>query len=133
MSKPREPWWPYVKNVIRRYPDYEAELKRLRTVSVTAKYSKGGGRGGDGRKTEQTALRSLPPKDQLRHDAVARALRKTKHLPDGDLRCRMIEMTYFSGRLNMQGAAMALHASYRNILRWHRDFVYLVADYLDLR
>ena len=133
MSKPREPWWGYVKNVIRRYPAYQAELRRIRSSSVTTQYSKGGGRGGSGRKTEQTALRSLQPRDQERYDAVERALRKTRRLPDGALRCRMIELTYFTGRLNMQGAALALHTSYRTTLRWHRDFVYLVAEYLDLR
>lgn len=133
MSKPREPWWGYVKNVIRRYPSYQAELKRIRSCSVTTQYSKGGGRGDSSRKTELTALRSLPPRDQERHDAVAKAMRKTNRLPDGKLRCRMIELTYFTGRLNMQGAALALHVSYVTVLRWHREFVYLVADYLGLR
>lgn len=133
MSKPREPWWGYVKNVIRRYPSYQAELKRIRSCSVTTQYSKGGGRGGSSRKTELTAMRSLPPRDQERHDAVDKAMRKTNRLPDGKLRCRMIELTYFTGRLNMQGAALALHVSYVQVLRWHREFVYLVADYLGLR
>ena len=132
MSKPREPWWGYVKNVIRRYPSYQAELKRIRSCSVTTQYSKGGGRGGSSRKTELTALRSLPPRDQERHDAVAKALRKTNRLPDGKLRCRMIELTYFTDRLNMQGAAQALHISYGTAKIWHVQFVRLVAEYLGL-
>ncbi len=132
MSRPREPWWGYVKNVIRRYPAYEAELKRLKATSVTTRYSKGRGAGGSSRKTELTALRSLPEKDQLRHDAVARALQKTKRMQNGELRCRMIDLTYFSGRCNMQGAALTLHVSYMTVRRWHVDFVRLVAEYLDL-
>ena len=132
MSRPREPWWPYVKNVIRRYPAYEAELKQIRATSVTTIYSKGRGGSGSSRKTEQAAMRTLPERDQQRHDAVARALRRTRRLPDGDLRCRLIELTYFTGRVNMQGAAIALHVAYRTILRWHRDFIYLTAEYLGL-
>ena len=132
MSRPREPWWGYVRNVIRRYPAYEAELKELQKTSVTARLSKSRGAGGASRKTEQAALRTLPEREQRWHDAVAKALRKTKRLPDGNLRCRLIELTYFDGRYNFQGAAMKLHVSYRTILRWHRDFVYLVAGFLDL-
>lgn len=39
MSKPREPWWGYVKNVLRAYPDYKRELARLRSsVAITPRY-----------------------------------------------------------------------------------------------
>lgn len=132
MSKPREPWWGYVKNVIRKYPAYKAELHQLRSQKITPGYSKDGGRGKTQRKTEAIALRELPPREQERYEAVEKALRKTKHMPDGDLRCRLIELTYFKKTLNMQGAAMALHVSYSTVKRWHVDFVYLVAYYLML-
>ena len=29
MSKPREPWWPYVKNVLRMYPQMKRELEAI--------------------------------------------------------------------------------------------------------
>ena len=133
MSNPREPWWGYVKNVIRRYPCWERELKEIHSQTITTQFSKGGGRGGTGRKTETTALRSLPPRDQERHDAVAKALQKTGRLREGELRCRLIELTYFTGKQNMQSAARVLHVSDRTVLRWNKEFVYLVADYLNLR
>ena len=132
MSKPREPWWGYVKNVIRKYPAYQQELKRLKNQKITPGYSKDGGRGKTQRKTEAIALRELPPRDQERYEAVDRALRKTRRLPDGKERCRLIELTYFQKRLNMQGAAMALHVSYGTVKIWHVQFVRLVAEYLNL-
>ena len=132
MSKPREPWWGYVKNVIRRYPAYQQELKRLKSQKITPGYSKTGGRGRTQRKTEAIALRELPPRDQERYEAVEKALRKTKRLPDGELRCRFLDMVYFKQSKTMQGAAMVLHADYTTVLRWNRAFVYLVADNLGL-
>ena len=134
MSKPREPWWGYVKNVIRSYPHYREELQRIKSTSVTPSYSKGGGRGRSCRKTELTALRSLPPKVQERYDAVEKALRKTKRLPDGEQRIRFIELVYMKGsrNINIQHAAVRVFTSNRTALRWNRDFIYLVADYLNL-
>ena len=132
MSKPREPCWGYVKNVIRKYPSYQAELRQIKSQKITPGYSKTGGRGKTQRKTETIALRELPPRDQERYEAVERALRKTRHMQNGDLRCKLIEMTYFQKRLNMQGAAMALHVSYGTVKIWHVQFVCLVAEYLNL-
>lgn len=132
MSKPREPWWGYVKNVIRRYPEYKKQLKVLKSQQITPGYSKTGGGGKTQRKTEAIAIRQLPPRDQERFDAVEKALRKTRRMPDGELHCRLIEMTYFKKTHNMQGAAHVLHVDYCTALRWNRSFVYLVADYLGL-
>lgn len=132
MSKPREPWWGYVKNVIRRYPAYKAELRRIKSQQITPGYSKTGGRGRTQRKTEAVALRELPMRDQERYDAVEKALRKTRRMPDGDLHCRLIEMTYFRKTHNMQGAAHVLHVSYGTVKIWHVEFVRLVAEYLHL-
>lgn len=132
MSKPREPWWGYVKNVIRKYPVYRKELRALRSQKITPGYSKDGGRGMTQRKTEAIALRELPPRDQERYEAVDKALRKTRRMPDGDLRVRLIEMTYFKKTHSMQGAAMVLHADYCTVLRWNRAFVYLVAENMKL-
>lgn len=133
MSHPREPWWGYVKNVIRKYPYYQAELKRIKSSKVTPTYSKGGGVGKSCRKTELTALRSLPPRDQERFEAVEKALQKTKRMPDAELRLKFLEMTYFSrNRITVQGAAMRLYVSYSTAIRWNRDFAYMVAYNLHL-
>lgn len=133
MSHPREPWWGYVKNVIRKYPYYQTELKRIKSSKVTPTYSKGGGVGKSCRKTELTALRSLPPRDQERFEAVEKALQKTKRMPDAELRLKFLEMTYFSrNRITVQGAAMRLYVSYSTAIRWNKDFAYMVAYNLHL-
>lgn len=133
MSHPREPWWGYVKNVIRKYPYYQAELKRIKSAKVTPTYSKGGGVGKSCRKTELTALRSLPPRDQERYEAVEKALQKTKRMPDAELRLKFLDMTYFSrNRTTVQGAAMRLYVSYSTAIRWNKDFAYMVAYNLHL-
>ena len=132
MSKPREPWWGYVKNVIRRYPEYKKQLRVLKSQQITPGYSKTGGGGKTQRKTEVIAIRQLPPREQERFDAVEKALRKTRNMPDGELRCRLIELTYFRKTHNMQGAAMILHVSYGTVKIWHVQFIRLVADYLGL-
>lgn len=133
VSKPKEPWWGYVKNVIRRYPYYQKELKRLKESRITPSYSKGGGVGRSCRKTEITALRSLQPRDQERYEAVEKALQKTRRMPDADLRLKFIEWTYFArNRITLEHAAMRLYVSYPTILRWNKDFCYMVAKYLHL-
>ena len=132
MSKPREPWWGYVKNVIRRYPQYRKELREIRSQQITPGYSKAGGRGKAQRKTEMVALRQLPPRDQERYDAVEKALQRTQRMTNGTLRRQLIEMVYFKKSHNMQGAALCLHVDYCTALRWNRAFVYLVAEFLGL-
>ena len=74
MSKPREPWWGYVKNVIRKYPEYKKQLRALKSQQITPGYSKTGGRGKTQRKTEAIALRELPPRDQHSMQGAAMVL-----------------------------------------------------------
>ena len=133
MSRAREIWWDYVKKVIRWYPKYQKKLRCLKESKITPTYSKGGGVGKSCRKTELIALRSLDPCDQERYDAVEKALQKTKHMPDGDLRLKLNEGTYFSRNpITMEGAAVRLYVSYSTALRWNKDFIYMVAHYLRL-
>ena len=70
MSKPRDPWWPYIKNVLRLYPFLKRELDARRSQSVTVRYNKTGEGSGAGRKTEQAALRELDPARQREYDAA---------------------------------------------------------------
>ncbi len=132
MSKPREPWWGYAKNVIRAYPEYKQELRRLRTAKVTPKYNANGGDSGIGKPTEETALRELPPKEMARLEAVERALQKTKQLRDGTLRVRLIELIYFRRSHTLTGAAEKCHVSHRTAVGWHGDFIRAVASELHL-
>lgn len=133
MSKPREPWWPYVKNVLRAYPAMKRELEAIRSQSVTTHYNATGGSSGPGRSTEQVAMRELPPQRMKEYEAVRKAIRDTGHKPDGRLRNDIIRLVYFRRRYNLSGAAWACHVSDRTARQWHGDFLRLVAHYLDLR
>ena len=133
MSRPREPWWPYVKNVLRAYPGLDRELKSIRQQSVTVQYNPAGGGSGPGRSTEQAALRELPPQRMKEYEAVKKAIRKTGYMPDGKLRNDIIRLVYFRKRYNLSGAAWACHVSEATAKRWHGDFLRLVASNLGLR
>ncbi len=133
MSKPREPWWGYVKNVLRAYPDYKRELARLRSsVKITPRYNANGGGSGISNPTEALAMQELPRKEQLRLEAVERALAETWRLPNGRWRCSIIEQVYFRKSHTLQGAADYCHVSYDTALNWHGDFIRKVADELHL-
>lgn len=133
MSKPREPWWGYVKNVLRAYPDYKRELARLRKdISITPKYNANGGGSGVSNPTETVSLRELPLKEQLRLEAVERALAETRRMPNGKWRCAIIERVYFRKSHTLEGAANYCHVSYGAAKEWHGDFIRLVAAHLGL-
>ena len=127
MSKPRDDWWGYVRKVIRRYPEYDARLKDLQRASVTVNYNSTGGSSGPGRKTEQTALRQLPPYEQACHDAVKKALETTYRKPNGKERVMIIRLYHFKRTHNLAGAAMKVYVSESTAREWHRQFVHLVA------
>ncbi len=82
--------------------------------------------------TEEAALRELPPKEQLRYEAVERALKKTRRLRDGGWRVRLIELVYFKRSHTLSGAAEQCRASHSTAVRWHGDFIRAVADELGL-
>ncbi len=133
MSKPRELWWGYVKNVVRTYPELEQELKELRRTKVTPNYNtNGGGSNGPNKTTENAALRELEPKKQKRYDAVEAALRKTRRFRDGSSRCRLIDLVYFRKSHTLQGAADSCHVSFGTAKIWNQNFLRLVASELDL-
>lgn len=132
MSKPRELWWGYVKNVVRVYPELVQELEELRQTKVTPNYNANGGSGGPGKTTENTALRELEPKKQKRYDAVSTAIRKTKRLRDGSNRCKLIDLVYFRKSHTLQGAADSCHVSFATAKIWNQNFLRLVANELDL-
>lgn len=131
MSKPREPWWGYVKAVVRAYPGYEAELDRLKACTITPNYNATGGGSEAGRKTETIALRELPPKEQKRYEAVQEALKRTSRRSNGQWRLRMVKLVYFRQSHTLPGAAQACHISYATARQWNRDFIMAVAKCME--
>lgn len=129
MSRPRWPWWGYVKEIIRRYPALAAQLRDMQAPGITVQYGGTGGGSGVSRQTERLALTELPPSTQREYQAVADALAELEDRPE---RVELIRLIYWRRTHTIYGAARKLHISERTAKRWHRDFIYLVAEKLDL-
>jgi len=136
MSKPREPWWPYVKNVLRLRPKLEEELRDRRSMSVTTSYNASGRGSGTGRKTESAALKELPPRQMTYLNAICTAEKETKrlHRRDGTAKTRLdlIEKTYYVPDGKLQKAADECYISYPTAVRYQGEFFRIVARELKL-
>ena len=133
MSKPRYDWWPYVKGIIRRYPDLCAQLRALKTpVQPCGGSPAGHAKGKHGDPTAAAALRELPPVHQRELDAVQRAVQTTGALACGAERLELIRLVFWSRTYTLEGAAQRLHISYRTARRWQHDFICQVAQHFGL-
>lgn len=136
MSKQREPWWPYVKNVLRSRPRLEKELRDRRSMSVTTSYNSTGRGSGAGRKTESAALKELPPRQMDYLNAICTAEKETKrlHRRDGTAKTRLdlIEKTYYVPDGKLQKAADECYISYPTAVRYQGEFFRIVARELKL-
>lgn len=128
MSTPRYDWWPYVKGMIRRYPGLVEREKELHNTSISPVLS------GLPRPinsvsdpTGAAALRELPEINRKEMDAVREAIEETQTMRDGSERMRMIKMAFWSGRNTLDMIALRCHISYRTAIRWHSQFIKLVA------
>ena len=136
MSKPREPWWPYVKNVLRLKPRLEKELRDKRSMSVTTSYNASGRGSGTRRKTESAALKELSPKQMEYLNAISTAEKETKriHRRDGTAKTRLdlIEKTYYTPDGKLQKAADECYISYPTAVRYQGEFFRIIARELKL-
>lgn len=126
MSRPREPWWGYVKNMIRRYPQHRARLEELHSTRITPNLS-GMPRGGQSNQVQDAACRELPKNSQREYDAVRRAIVDTATKRTGSLRLQMVDLVFWKRTHTLAGAAMKLNCGERTICRWHAEFIYTVA------
>lgn len=128
MSTPRYDWWPYVKGMIRRYPDLCLKEAALHDTAITANIS---GMPGGGKRTDKTAdaaLRTLPEVNRRELEAVRAAIRTTESLPSGRERMELVKLYYWQRSHTLFGASNAIHVSEKTALRWNRDFVMQVAE-----
>lgn len=132
MSKPRERWWGYVKNVLYAYPVFCAELRTIRGISAVPMDSMPRSRGAK-RTTENTALRGFSGQKAKEYEAVERAISETERLPEGAEVMRLVELVFFKRRCSLSAAADRCHVSYTTAVRWHGDFIRRVAKYMELR
>lgn len=134
MSKPRERWWGYARNMIRDYPALKDALNALHSQSIVANTSGMPCGGTAGRTVEGIALRQLPEDDQREYEAVAKAIEATRILPDGKRHIDLIRLVYWSGRnIRLQDAAVMLNISEQTAKYWHGDFVRMVGKFRGLK
>lgn len=151
-KKAREPYWSYVKHVIRQYPALKKKLEtplepRLTGGSGTSYLAmgpdgtlesrlsyEGRASGGVSSPVEKCVIHDLPPKEQRRFDAVDNAIRITKERHPDDWKCRLqvIDMVYFGGTHTIAGAAMKVCCHPNTAGTWQAEFIRIVADELDL-
>lgn len=136
MSKPRDPWWPYVKNILRAKTRLEAALRERQSMSVTVNYNASGRGSGVARKTESAALRELPKQRMNELNAIYAAEKETKrqHRKDGTAKTRLdlIEKTYYKPGGKLQKAADECYISYPTAVRYQGEFFRLIARELKL-
>lgn len=119
-------WRKDAKEIIRRYPELQRRERELHNTSVTPSYRGMPGGQSAARTTENTALKSLPPGEQRELDAVQRAINTTLRYRNGELRLRVVDLVFWRGSHNLQGAALECHVAYPTAKAWHNDFVSLV-------
>ena len=123
MSTPRYDWWPYVKGMIRRYPDLCLKEAALHDTAITANIS---GMPGSGKRTDKTAdaaLRTLPEVNRRELEAVRAAIRATEKLPNGTKRLELIKLVLWKRSHTIFGASLRLGISERTAKQWHGDFI----------
>lgn len=128
MSTLRYDWWPYVKGMIRRYPDLCLKEAALHDTAITANIS---GMPGGGKRTDKTAdaaLRTLPEVNRRELEAVRAAICHIEGLHSGKERMELVKLYYWQRSHTLFGAANAIHVSEKTALRWNRDFVMQVAE-----
>ena len=131
MSKPRYRWWIYVKNTIRAYPTHKQNLEEMHRMPVTSSASgMPGSPGGVNRRTEDIALRQLPPQDQREYDAVQKAVNATKAMQTGQERLQIISLVFWKKSHTLDGAAMKVNVSASTAAAYHWEFIMMVGFFL---
>lgn len=136
MSKLREPWWGFCRNIVRMYPTYLARYRALHEPSMTANYTGMPGDSSPSRSTEEVAARELNQTEQRSLDSVEAAIRATRRRKNGREKLELIRLVYwprdYRQALTLREAADKLYISEITAKRWHRDFILSVARYRGL-
>ena len=129
MSKPRFPWWSTAVRMVRNYPIWKADYDELHAQSCVADMGGMPSGGEVSRKTENIALRQLPPAIQNEYDAVSRAIEITLLMPDGEKRVDLIRRMYWRGKkLNVTDVIPQIPVAEATGWRWHSAFIHLVGE-----
>ena len=96
MSSPRYDWWPYVKGMIRRYPELCARQEELRRTKMSPNLT--GMPGAHGQTSDpvaDAALRELPEINRRELEAVRQAIEETLTMPNGKERLEMGRLVFW--------------------------------------
>lgn len=129
MSSPRYDWWPYVKGMIRRYPELCARQEELRRTKMSPNLT--GMPGAHGQTSDpvaDAALRELPEINRRELEAVRQAIEETRTLPNGEERLEMVRLVFWKKMHTLEGAAIKCYISYPTAKRWHKEFILLVGE-----
>ena len=129
MSSPRYDWWPYVKGMIRRYPELCARQEELRRTKMFPNLT--GMPSAHGQTSDpvaDAALRELPEINRRELEAVRQAIDETLTMPNGKERLEMVRLVFWKKTHTLEGAAMKCHVSYVTARRWHGEFIKDVAS-----
>lgn len=126
MSKPRFGWWGYAKNMVYRYPALADEHAESVRQKVTPSYSGQPGGGEASRTTENVAVSAMSANHNREYEAVKLAIHETELSTDGGEKMQLIRLMYWKRSHTLEGAAQAVHVSYRTGKRWHREFILAV-------
>ncbi|MDD5017170.1 MAG: hypothetical protein PHO15_03610 [Eubacteriales bacterium] len=132
MSKPRYIWWPYVKGIIRRYPELSIKFKDIQSQLITSSYSGIRGSPQASRKTESAAIRELPTVEQREYEAVRKAIEATELYKNGLDRIKIVRLVLWDRTHTIAGAAIAIPCSIDSAKIWHGEFIRLVASFYGL-
>lgn len=136
MSKLREPWWGFCRNITRMYPVYLTRYRALHEPALTANYTGVPGDNSPSRSTEDVATRELTQTEQRSLDAVEAAIRATLRRKDGREKLELIRLVYwpkdYRQALTLREAGDKLYISEITAKRWHRDFILTVARFRGL-
>ncbi len=121
MSRPKYWWYGNVVRTIRNYPALRQAKDALQAVSATANYSGMPG-GSGGRKTEDSALRQLSPREESDLDAVEQALERVS-----DEVRDVVRLYHWKGVRNFETVGDLLHMSRNTAKRRNSRFVFEVA------
>ncbi len=72
------------------------------------------------------------PNESRRVQIVRQTLDIIDHMPDSRSRRKLIDLTYFSHRYTLGGAAFQIPVSERTAQRWNAELMRLMAEQMDL-
>lgn len=131
MSSPKDDWFRNAVWTVRNYPARRDEYNEIKAQSITASLTGMPGSGQVSRSVENIALRQMAPMKQQEYDAVTKAINVTQQLPNGDARCRLVELMYWKGgKKDLCQVIPLIPVAEATGKRWHGAFIRLVGEFM---